>query len=86
MDNLVAYDYNKHYTSCFMGIDLKFGWPIYNIFDEVVNFDGVIAAGFYYVETTNYFPFCGNGWYDADLVDYGIESDIISKKCIKFYK
>jgi hypothetical protein len=37
-DNIKAYDYNKHYTSCFIGMDLKFGWPVYNIFDEVKNF------------------------------------------------
>jgi hypothetical protein len=50
MDNLLAIDYNKHYSSCFMGQDVKFGWPIYNVFDEVVKFDGVISTGFFYVK------------------------------------
>ena len=31
------------------------------------------------VKTSNFFPFRGNGWFDADLVDYGVESGIISK-------
>ena len=78
-DNLKAYDYNKHYSSCLMGQGLKYGWPIYNVFDEVVKFDGKLAPGFFYVETSNFFPFRGNGWYDCDLVDYGIESGIITK-------
>ena len=32
---LHAYDYNKHYTSCLMGKDCTFGWPVYSVFDEV---------------------------------------------------
>ncbi len=64
----MAYDYNKHYTTCFMGQDVKYGWPIYNVFDEVEIFC-VLSAGFYHVKTSNFFPFRGNGFYDADLVD-----------------
>ena len=34
--NLHAYDFNKHYTySCLMGLDTKYGWPIYNEFDMI---------------------------------------------------
>jgi hypothetical protein len=78
VDNLKAYDYNKHNASCFMGQGLKYGWHIYNVFDEVVKFDGKLAPGHFYVETSNFFPFRGNGFYDADLIDYGIESGIIT--------
>jgi hypothetical protein len=78
MDDLVAYNYNKHYSSCFMGQDVKFGWPIYNVFDEVEKFDGVISTGFLNVKTDNFFPFRGNGFCDADLVYYGVESGIIT--------
>ena len=77
--NLQAYDYNKHYTSCLMGQDVKYGWAIYNVFDEVKPFDGKIETGYYFVKTDNFFPFKGNGWYDADLVDYGINQCIINK-------
>ena len=63
----------------FNGSNLKYGWPIYNVFDEVAQFDGKLAPGFFYVETSNFFPFRGNGFYDADLVDYGIEGGIITK-------
>jgi len=82
-DNLKAYDYNKHYSSCFIGYGVKYGWPIYNIFDEVLPFDGVLTPGFFYVETSNFFPFRGNGFYDADLVDYGLSQNIISNDDIK---
>ena len=62
-------------------MQIEYGWPIYNVqvFDEVEKYDCVISAGFYHVKTSNFFPFRGNGFYDADLVDYGVESGIISK-------
>lgn len=84
LDELSSFDYNKHYTSCLMGQNIKFGWPVYNIFDEVTKFDGTIETGFYFVETNKFFPFRYNGWYDADLVYYGVESGIISKDNIKY--
>ncbi len=62
-----------------MGQDVIYGWPVYNVFDEVEKFDGVFSPGFFYVKTSNFFPFRGNGFYDADLVDYGIESGIVTK-------
>jgi glyoxylase I family protein len=77
-----AYDYKKHYTSCLMGTRLSFGWPVYFVFDEVKSFDGDIEAGFYYIETDNFFPFKGAGWYDADLVYYAYECKLIKKKNI----
>ncbi len=72
-DNLHAYGYNKHYTSCLMGKECTFGWPFYSVFDEVKSFDGYIEAGYYYINTDNFFPFMGAGWYDADLVHYAIQ-------------
>jgi hypothetical protein len=83
-DNLHSYDYNKHYTSCLMGQNIKFGWAIYTVFDEVKSYSGKMSTGFFFVETENVFPFRGNGWYDADLVDYGIISGLIQQEEIKF--
>ena len=79
---LHAYDYNKHYTSCLMGENCTFGWPVYSVFDEVKSFDGNIEAGFYYINTDNFFPFKGAGWYDADLVYYAYQCKLIKKKNI----
>jgi hypothetical protein len=82
-----AYDYNKHYTSCLMGDQCTFGWPVYTVFDEVKPFDGEIEAGYYYINTDNFFPFKGAGWYDADLVYYAFQCKLIKKKNIlKQYK
>ena len=84
---LSAYDHNKHYTSCLMGKTCVFGWPVYSVFDEVKPFDVDIEAGFYYFNTTNYFPFKGAGWYDADLVYYACQCKMIKKNNIlKQYK
>jgi hypothetical protein len=81
---LSAYDYNKHYTSKLIGMDMQFGWPVYNIFDEVQKFDGKMTAGFYYVECSVVFPFRGNGWYEADLVVYGMETALITAEKILY--
>ncbi len=81
---LHAYDYNKHYTSCLRGDGLRYGFPIYNVFDEIQPFSGSIRTGFYFVETQNFFPFRGNGWYDADLVYFGVWHNIIDVDNIKF--
>ncbi len=64
-----------------MGQDVKYWWPIYNVFDEVEKFDGVFPAGFHYVKTSNFFPLRGNGFYvvQVDLVDYGVKSGMITK-------
>jgi hypothetical protein len=82
--DLNAYDYNKHYTSCLTGKGLSFGWPVYSVFDEVKSFDGDIEAGFYFIDTDNFFPFKGTGWYDADLVYYAYECKLIKRK-IHYY-
>jgi hypothetical protein len=49
-----------------MGKKCTFGWPVYSVFDEVKSFDGSIEAGYYYINSDNFFPFKGAGWYDAD--------------------
>ena len=81
---LSAYDYNKHYTLCLMGLGVKHGWPVYNVFDEIQPFDGKIDAGYYCIETNNYFPFQGNGLYVADLIDYALNKNIIKLEDIKY--
>ncbi len=63
---------------------VKYGWPVYNVFDEIQSFDGKIEAGYYYIETNNYFPFQGNGYYIADLIDYAVNKKIIKLEDIKY--
>ena len=83
-DKLTACDYNKHYTSCLMGYDLKYGYPIYNVFDGIKPFDGKLEAGFYGIETNNFKPFHGNGFYLADLIEYALNKKIIKLEQIKY--
>ncbi len=71
--NLIVYDHNKHYSSCFMGENCTCWWPVYSVFDEVKPFDGNIEAGYYYLDTDNFFSFEVAGWYDADLVFYAFK-------------
>ncbi len=56
-----------------MGKALSCRWPVYSVFDEVKAFDGENEAGFYYIETDDFFPFKGAGWYDADFINYTYE-------------
>ena len=37
---------------------------------------GDIKCGYYFVESDNYFPLRGNGWYNYTLVNYCIEQNI----------
>jgi hypothetical protein len=59
-----------------------FGWPVYSVFDEVTPFDVEIEAGYFYIDTDNFFSFKGARWYDADLVFYACECKLIKTKNI----
>jgi hypothetical protein len=70
-----------------MGKGCTFGWQVYSVFDEVKSFDGNIEVRYYYINTDNFFPFKGAGWYDADLVYYAIQCKLIKKSnMLKQYK
>ena len=50
--------------------------------DEVKKFDisMSIDAGIYFVETDNYFPLRGNGWYSHAMIDYVLDKILSQKK------
>ena len=52
---------------------------MYTPTDEVKHFDGAIDTGLYYVETNNYFPLKGNGWYFDDTVEKAIKYKLINQ-------
>jgi hypothetical protein len=54
--------------------------------DEVKPFDisMSIDAGIYFVETDNYFPLRGNGWYSHATIDYVLGKNIITKENIAY--
>ena len=58
----------------------KFDFPMFSVMDYPTQYDGSsIKCGFYFVESSNYFPLRGNGWYNYTLVQYCIENNIEMK-------
>ena len=54
-----------------------FDYPMFSVMDYPTVYDGgAIVCGFYFVETDNYFPLRGNGWYNYTMVKYCIEQNI----------
>ena len=77
-DNLRAYDIQKCHSAC-LSIKNQFPWSIFTIFDEVKPFSGVIVDGFFYIESDNYFPLHGNGWYSRGMLSYAQQQGISFK-------
>ena len=54
---------------------------VHSIFDEVEEYIGLIVDGVYYLETEQFFPARGNGWYTRVEVEYfqeiGIQYKIV---------
>lgn len=64
----------------------QYNYCIFSSLDEPVDYNGEnLAVGYYYVETTNYFPFKGNGWYSMPMIEYGLNENIIKRENIKYY-
>lgn len=58
----------------------QFDFPKFSVMDYPTEYDGSeIKCGYYFVETKNYFPFRGNGWYNYVLVQYGLDNKIDMK-------
>lgn len=55
----------------------KFAFPVYSVMDAPAPFDGNVRCGYYYVMTSNTFPFRGAGWYCEPLVIYGLSEGLI---------
>ena len=54
-----------------------FDYPMFSVMDYPTLYDGgAIVCGFYFVESDNYFPMRGNGWYNYTMVQYCIEQNI----------
>ena len=77
--NLKAFDIQKCHSAC-LSIQNSRPWSVYCIFDEVKPYSGKLKTGFFYIETDNYFPLRGNGWYSRAILEYsrgqGIEFSI----------
>ena len=66
---LTAIDIQKCHSSA-LSNNNKYSWSVFCIFDEVKPYSGMLKDGFYYIESTNYFPLRGNGWYSRGILEY----------------
>ncbi|MFN9941784.1 MAG: hypothetical protein ACK56I_20140, partial [bacterium] len=41
-------------------------------------------AGLFFVQSTNYFPLRGNGWYSQPMIEYCLQEGIIKETDIKY--
>ena len=56
----------------------QYEWPKFSVMDSPTEYDGGdIKCGLYFVETDNYFPFRGNGWYNYAMVKEALTANII---------
>jgi hypothetical protein len=63
----------------------KYDYCVFTVFDKPEEFKGSnIHHGLYYIETNNYFPLRGNGWYYHNMVVYCIDNNIIQYNNIKY--
>jgi hypothetical protein len=52
--------------------------------DKIEPYRNQHGAGVYYIESSNYFPLRGNGWYYYPMVEYCLTNNIIAKSDIKY--
>jgi hypothetical protein len=62
----------------------QFEYPLFTVMDKPTEYKGQTGAGLYYVETAQYFPFRGFGWYSYPLIKYGLDNDLIKPEEIKY--
>ena len=75
MNNVYKLDHVKCRRNLVM--HSKYDYPMYSVMDYPTQYDGsAIKCGFYFVESENYFPLRGNGWYNYTMVMYCIEQKI----------
>ena len=62
----------------------QFNYPVFSVMDSPVVYTNQTGAGLYYVESDNYFPMRGNGWYYEPMVNYCLTNDLITAINIKY--
>jgi hypothetical protein len=63
----------------------KFDIPTFSVMDRVEIYkNDPLTAGSYYVETKQYFPMRGNGWYSEPMIKYCLDKNLITNENIKY--
>ena len=57
---------------------------MFSVMDSPVVYTNQTGAGLYYIESDNYFPMRGNGWYYETLVNYCLTNDLFTAINIKY--
>ena len=83
-EKIFTFDINK----CRRNILLnhKHNYCVFNVMGdpEEFNINSKIIEGLNYVETHNFFPLRGNGWYYHSLVAHCLDKSIITRHDIKY--
>ncbi len=98
-NNLDEEEYKSLDSKLFFGLDInkcrtnivrhsKFDYCVFSVLDNVVQFDCKkhkdIPIGYYFIDTFNYLPFKGSGWYSYPIVQFGLQEKIINLSHIKY--
>jgi hypothetical protein len=72
-ETIYTIDINKCRKS--ISINHKYDYCVFNVMDDIEDFNinSGITEGLYYIESDNYFPLRGNGWYFHPLTSYCLE-------------
>jgi 5-methylcytosine-specific restriction protein A len=62
----------------------RFDFCLFTVMDKIEPYRNQHGAGVYYIESSNYFPLRGNGWYYYPMVEYCLTNNIIAKSDIKY--
>ena len=62
----------------------KFDYPLFTVMDSKQIYHGQTSPGIYYIESDNYMPMRGNGWYSYPMVAYCLRKKIIISSNIKY--
>ena len=63
----------------------NYDYQSYRVMDKITPYDEnkPLRTGCHYVETEQYFPMRGNGWYSLPMIEYCSENKLINYKDIK---
>lgn len=61
-----------------------YDFPLFTVMDQPQKYNGKKAPGLYYVETQQYFPLRGNGWYYQPAIEYCLKQNLIEERDIKY--
>ena len=61
-----------------------FDYPVFTVMDKLEPYKNHSCPGVYYVQTKNYFPMRGNGWYYNNMIEYALTEKLITTDDIKY--